>query len=360
MTHAAVATPSRLDIEDGNDETIVLTVQHPAHVHFFRHVDETLRRHGYDVSVFARGEPIVRCLLERYDVEYEALLDPPEVRGRQALMQARYEWRLLRRARQLDPDVIAAIGGVAAAHVGSVVGARSVVFTDTEHATLSNRLAFPFADTICTPSCYRDDIGRKQVEYDGYHELSYLHPSRFTPNPAVLDELGLAPDDRYVVLRAVDWGAAHDAGESGFDDLVDVVTRLEATGVEVLISAEGPLPPGLAGNRLEVAPHRMHDLLYYADCFVGEGATMAIESAVLGTPAVYVNSLETGVTDELAEDYGLLFLCHGEQRQRTAIDHATEILEGDDEGDWERRRIDLLTDKEDTLPVVLERLGVTS
>lgn len=360
MTDTWDRTTDGVDLEQAPPKTIVLTVQHPAHVHFFRHVHERLVDAGHDVSVFARRVPIVTALLDRYDIPHETLVTPREHRGGQAVMQARYEWRLLQRARELDPDVIAAIGGVAAAHVASIVGARSVVFTDTEHATLSNRLAFPFADTICTPSCYRDDIGSKQFEYDGYHELSYLHPSRFTADPSVLAGLDLAPDDGYVVLRSVDWAAAHDAGEGGFDDVADVVERLEATGVEVLVSAEGALPRALAEHRVDIAPHRMHDLLYYADCVIGEGATMAIESAVLGTPAVYVNSLETGVTDELAEEYGLLFCCHGPDRQLEAIDRAVKILEREDDVDWERRRVELLTEKEDTLSVVLDRLGVTA
>ncbi len=35
-------------------------------------------------------------------------------------------------------------------------------------------------------------------------------------------------------------------------------------------------------------------LLAYATLFIGEGATMASECAVLGTPAIYVNSLQLG------------------------------------------------------------------
>jgi hypothetical protein len=58
---------------------------------------------------------------------------------------------------------------------------------------------------------------------------------------------------------------------------------------------------------VSVAPEKIHDLLYYASLYVGEGATMATEAGLLGTPAVYVSSLvgTMGNYEELAR-YGLV------------------------------------------------------
>ena len=50
----------------------------------------------------------------------------------------------------------------------------------------------------------------------------------------------------------------------------------------------------------------MHHALAGADLFVGEGATMASESAILGTPSVYINPLEAGSINEL-EKYGFIY-----------------------------------------------------
>jgi predicted glycosyltransferase len=98
----------------------------------------------------------------------------------------------------------------------------------------------------------------------------------------------------------------------------------------------------------------MHDLLAFADLFVGEGATMAAESAVLGTPAIYVNTLTMGYTDELDERYELLFNYQQEDRHERALEKAVSILEEDT--DWQRRRERLLDDKIDTTDVVLHAL----
>lgn len=331
---------------------VLLTIQHPAHVHFFKHAYRELRDRGHEVRVCLREKSVAGDLLEAYGLEYTSLADASDSIGAMVRTQLTYEWRLLEVAREFDPDVVAAIGGLAASHVARLVGARGVVFTDTEHARLSNGLTFPFADAVYTPECYREAVGAKQRRYPGYHELAYLHPDRFDPDPSVFDGLDASPDDPYVVLRLIAWNASHDVGHGGFDDAVDAVDRLEATGHRVLVTAEGEMPAALRDRRVEIEPHRMHDLLAYADLFVGEGATTAAESAVLGTPAIYVNSLSMGYIDELNRRYGLLYGYHDMDRHRDALEAAVAVLETD--VDWAARRERMLAEKTDTTDVVLD------
>ncbi|WP_336362278.1 DUF354 domain-containing protein [Halalkalicoccus salilacus] len=333
---------------------VCVAIQHPAHVHFYKHAIRTLEAAGHEISIVVRDSEVATDLLDAYGFEYRVL--GGSASGLRLLVsQARYEARMLRHAKRFDPDVMTAIGGSAAAHVASLIGARSVVFTDTEHATLTNRLMAPFADEIWTPECFHVDFGPKQVRYPGYHELAYLHPDRFEPDPSVLEELGVA-DEEYVVLRLVSWDASHDAGAGGIDDVADVVDRLEATGTRVLITAEGDIPPRVRDRTADVEPHRMHDVLAGASLFLGEGATMAAESAVLGTPAVYVNTLRMGYTDELEARYGLLYNCQGAFRHHNALETAEAILSGEKGGDWSDARERLLSEKVDTTNVILEAL----
>lgn len=333
---------------------VLISVQHPAHVHFYKHAVEELRERGHDTHVFAVDKDVTVDLLDAYDVDHTVLAGrAPGASVPRA--QLTYEYRLWRAARGIGPDVVTGIGGVAASHVAALVGARSVVFTDTEHATLSNRLAFPFADLICTPTCYRDQVGPKQYAYPGYHELAYLHPDRFTPDPDALDDVDVDPDDTFVVFRLVRWDAMHNVGGEGFEDLEEVVERLEATGADVLITSEKSHPPALEGYRATVATHRMHDLLAHADLFVGESGTMTAESAVLGTPSIYVHENDTGLTDDLSE-YGLVYPFHGPDRHEAGLEKAIAILEGREGADWDARRERLLDDRRDTTDVIVERL----
>jgi len=335
---------------------VLLTFQHPGHVHFFKHAYRELRASNHEAAVVIRNEPVVAELCEAYDIDYRVLSEAADSLPSITAAQLRFEVGLFRFARKFSPEVIAAIGGVAAAHISRLTGTRGIIFTDTEHATLSNALAFPFADLICTPSCYRDDLGFRQYRYDGYHELAYLSPGRFSPDPSVLESAGVDPEERFVVLRLSSWDALHDVGQGGFDDAVEVVERLESMGVRVLIVSSSPLPTEIELRRANVEPHQLHDLLAYATLFVGEGATTATESAVLGTPAVYVNTLSAGTLAELEERYGLLFGFQGPDRHRRGLERAIEILEGPDDGRWERRRQRLLSEKCDTTEIVTHLL----
>ena len=335
---------------------VVVTIQHPGHVHFFRYAIRALEERGHDVYVFARENEVTTDLLDCFGIEHEVLAGSSNSLLSLAAVQATYETRLYRHARRIDPDVITAIGGVAAAHVATLLDAKSVVFYDTEHATIITKLAYPFADVVCTPACYRGNVGSKQVRYPGYHELAYLHPHRFEPNPDVLEAFGLEPADSLAIVRFSSWDSSHDVGQGGFDDPRDVVARLEEAGASVLLTSEISLPADLESNRLSTSPDRLHDLLYYADVVVGEGATTAAESAVLGTPAVYVNTLSLGYTTELEERYGLVFNYHGEDRHARSLETAVGILDADESAAWEHRREQLLAETVDVTDVIVSEV----
>ena len=149
-----------------------------------------------------------------------------------------------------------------------------------------------FTDVILTPSCFYKDMGVNHQKFDSYMELCYLHPNYFTPDFSVLEKYGFNKSERYVVLRFVSWSASHDVGHSGIDldtkiELVDKLSKY----AKVYISSEAGLPGKLQKYQLRIPPHEVHHLLAHAQLFVGEGGTMAAECAMLGTPAIYINSI---------------------------------------------------------------------
>jgi len=285
---------------------VLVDVTHPAHVHFFRHAVDALRRDGHDVVVTARDKDITLALLDEMNLEYHVLGSAGRGLTGLAGELIRRDWSLWRFARQVRPDVLTGVGGVWAAHVAALLRRPAVVWDDTEHARVSHALTFPLASTICTPECYTRDLGKKHVRYAGCHELAYLHPDRFTPDPSLVAELGIDPARPYAVLRLVGWGAHHDVGHRGFDraGLVRFVEELSEY-VQPYITVEGELPADLERYRLAIPYRHIHHVLGLASLYVGEGATMASEAAVLGTPSVYVNTLRLGYT-EMLEEVGLL------------------------------------------------------
>lgn len=335
---------------------ILVDIIHPGHVHFFRHAIQIWESRGHRVCITLREKDVAKVLLDAYGLPYRDLGRAGRGTVGLALELFRRDLKLLRVAREFRPDVMAGITGITIAHVGRLMGVPSVVFTDTEIARLSNRLTFPFASVICTPTCYEAPVpADKHVTYAGYQELAYTHPNWFHSDPAALDLFGVKPDERYIVLRLVSWGAAHDLRERGFARVIDAVRVLEKYG-RVLISAEGDLPEVLHGYGVIGPPELVHHLLYYAALFIGESATMASESAILGTPAVFVSTTTRGYTNEQEREYDLVYTFSDPvSRQEQALARAEAILsDPDSKAKWRVKRDRMLADKIDVTQFVVD------
>lgn len=336
--------------------TVAFVVTHPHDVHLFKNAIGELSDRGYRIRVFARKKEITTRLLEAYNIPHTVLGDEHHSRIGLVEKWSKFGYRLLRAVRRLDPDLLVAEVGAATSPVAWLTGTESLIFMDAEHATLQNSFVYPFATRICTSTSFWTDIGPQQVRYEGCQELAYLHPNRFDPDPSVLTEAGLQTNETFVIVRSVGWKAAHDINAGGFSGLESVIETLEQEGATVVVTSEASLPDTLVPYQLSIEPHRIHHLMYYTDLFVGESATMATESAVLGTPAVYVSTLEVGYTTEIAQDYGLIFNYSGPDRQRRGIEQARRILDGSCDTDWDARWRQLIDDKQDTTDVILNQV----
>jgi hypothetical protein len=326
---------------------IIIDIGHPGHVHFFKNFIWEMKKKGHELLIIASKKDVTLELLDAYKIQY--IISCKRYSGiYQAYELLLRDIQLLKLGRKFKPDILMGINNTIAAHVSRVTNAKSIIFTDTEHAKLANAITFPFCDVICTPSCYNERLGNKQIRYNGYHELAYLHPNRFTPNPVVLDEIGLTTNDPYIILRFVSWQASHDIGHQGIRDKIDLVRALEPYG-RVLITSEGSLPQELENLRIRVSPEKLHDLLYYATMYIGEGATTASECAVLGTHAIYVNTLRLGYTDEEEEKYELLYnFSDSSELETRVLDKAFQLLKDPNlRANGKHKREKLLKDKID-------------
>lgn len=337
---------------------IVVTIQHPAHVHFFRHAIDELSAAGHDVFVFARENDLAVPLLEAYGIGHEVLAGPQASLLGLARTQLTYEARLLARARRIDPDVMTAIGGVAVSHVAPLVGAKSVVWIDNEGVS-SHRLMAPFAHRIYTPATFRDDFGTSHRRYDGFQELAYLHPDRFEPNPDRLEAFGIDPQEPYYVCRFKRWDALHDVGEAGLSRAGKraIVSLLDGYGT-VYVTSSGDLPPDLEAYEQPIPPTHVHDLLHFADGYAGDSATMATEAALLGTPAVRIQSF-AGDGDMsnfvvLEDGYGLL-QSTDDEREALALLRA-QCGDPQTGARWASRRAQLLSETVDVTTVLCRAL----
>lgn len=304
---------------------ILFNIAHPGQIHLFKNAIRSLHSKGHECKITVVDKEVSRGLLDVYCLDYELVGNARCSLSSKAIEMVRVDWRLYRIAKSFKPDVlIGGVGNAYVAHVGMLVGRPSIVFDDTEHAIIEHLLMDPFVSVVCTPRCYQKDLGKKQIRYDGYHELAYLHPNYFTPDLSVLGQVGLTPDDVFFVVRFVSWMASHDVRQHGIRDRVGLVKELEKYG-KVIITSEGRLPSSLEQYRMRVSPEKLHDLLYYATLYIGEGATTASECAVLGTHAIYVNTLRLGYLQEEEEKYGLIY-CFSD-RDTMGSDAFEKVLE---------------------------------
>lgn len=333
---------------------VLVDVSHPAHVHLFRNAIAELDDRGHTVRVVSREKDVTTDLLDAYGIDHVPL--STKATGTAGVA---WEWtargaRLLRFATRFRPDVVLSRLNPTAAYVSRLVGAPNVVFHDTEQAGLLDRVTTPFASIVCTPAEFDSDVGGRQIRYEGYHELAYLHPARFDPNPRRLTDASVDPDESFSVVRLVEWNAHHDAGTVGFDqDTVrELVDRLGEFGA-VYLSSEGELPEDLAVNEVPVSPDAAHDLLAYADCYVGDSSTMATEAALVATPAVRYDPYDTGMGNfETLANRGLV---DSMTDPRAVVERATELAADPTASDrWRRRRRQLLAEKIDVTAFMIE------
>ena len=309
----------------------LLDLTHPAHVHFFRPLIGRLRAAGHEVRLTARRKDIVVELLARYGLEAEVIGTAKPGAVAMARELGARQARILSLMRSFRPHAALAIAGTYVALPGRLARVPTYVFYDTEHATLSNLLTYPFAICVYVPRAYFRPIRWRHQRYAGYHELAYLHPRYFTPDPAVLGEAGLEPRERFALVRFVAWEAAHDIGHEGLarEAKLAAVKRLAEAG-RVLVSSEGALPVELEPMRLTLPVDRIHHLMAHASLIFGESATMPAEGAVLGVPGVYVNPLRVGTLEEIEARYDGLARCFRPGEIGEATEVGVELLRDPD------------------------------
>jgi uncharacterized protein len=330
---------------------ILIDIGHPAHVHLFRNAALDWIRNGHEVVFTIRDRNIIPALLKAYGFKYFIASKPKSSTLGLIFELVEHDWNVLKIAIKMKADLLLGTS-VSITHVSRLLGSRSIVFNedDADYLNSFKFLAYPFADTIVIPESLRDKLTDKHITYDGYHELAYLHPNHFAPDPSILSELGVNPHERYFVVRLVSFNAHHDSGHIGLSrDARQKIVHLLSQYGRVFITAEGQLPDEFADYKLPISPDRMHHALSFASMLVSDSQTMTIEAAVLGTPAIRYNTFVglCSVIEELEKKYELTygFLPGDEDKMFEKIKIMLEDTNLKET--WRRKRKRMLDDKID-------------
>ena len=284
---------------------VLFVTGHPAQVHNFRNVRAELIKDGHQVSWLTTPKDIATNLLDVYHIPYETLHKPKK----NILSQA---WTLVRNVlweicylRRNKINVVITRTDPYTAIAAWICRIPNIMLQDTEHAAVS-KLQGPFAKygtAYLEPECFSVHVRPDEVRWPGNIELFYVHPKRFTPK-SVWDLLSIDPNTQFAIVRFVKWDAFHDTelvGGFSLEQKRELVSRLQKH-MRVFISSESELPADLEPYRIHIPIERMHDVQAAASLFVGESATMASESVCLATPAIYIDEVGRGYTDEEARE----------------------------------------------------------
>lgn len=285
---------------------ILIDIGHPAHVHLFKHFAWVMQEKGHRILFTAREKEHEIYLLKHYHFAIKSFGKHYKTKTGKLFGVFKFTLQMFFAAFKFKPDIYLSHGSVYAAPVAWLMRKPHIALEDSGNME-QIRLYKPFSSVIICPDILPENLGKKQIRVKSYHELAYLHPSYFIPNVDVLKELGVLEGERFCILRFVSWNATHDNGQIGLtENEKNMLVGLIKPRMKVFISSESVLPVGLEQFRISIPPEMMHDALYFASIFIGEGATMASEAGVLGTTSIYINPLKRAYCLD-QERFGLVY-----------------------------------------------------
>jgi uncharacterized protein len=328
---------------------ILIDVGHPAHVHLFKFFALEMQKKGHLVLFTCRDKEFEIHLLEANNFKYRSFGRKFSSAIGKIFGMLKFDFLEFHTALKFKPDIFLSHGSMYAAHASALLSKPHISLEDTFNFE-QIRLYKPFTDVILTADYEHPLQSGKVVKYSGYHELAYLHPSRFRPDETVLQELGVGKHEKYVILRFVSWKASHDIGHKG----ISLKNKLKAVELfskyaRVFISSEAKLPEELKKYKIQINPERMHDALAFATMLWAESFTMPAECSVLGTPSIIMHDTTSLYLKEQQEKYGLCFnYSESDTDQKLAIEKGLELLQIDNlKAQWVEKRNSMLEDKID-------------
>ena len=285
---------------------VLIDIGHPAHVHLFRNFANELVRKGHSVLFSVRKKESNIELLQNYGFKYFQYGYSDTNVLLKILSVIKKNIALAKIFRHFQPNITISHGSFYLSQVSWYYNIPNITLEDTGNLE-QVWLYLPFTRVVLTPKSYHRNHGRKQITYSGFHELAYLHPKRFNPANVKLLKGSEVASKPVILIRLVSWSASHDLGHRGLNkNLLKLIVESFDKRAFIMISSEKELDDEFLKYKLNIQPHKIHEILANLTLYIGEGATMASECAVLGVPAIYINTLQAGTINGF-EQANLLF-----------------------------------------------------
>lgn len=296
---------------------VLIQLSHPAHFHLYKNVGKNLMADGHQVLFVIKSKDILETLLQNAGLPYVNINQHAHRGSKLGIMWDMLvrDFRIVRLCRKHKIDLLTG-STPDIAHAGWWLRKWRINTGEDDLAVVPmfRYVGGPFMQCAVTPDpCDGGVLERITSHYPGYHELAYLHPNHFTPDPKIVEAYGIDTSKPYFVMRFASLNAHHDSGIKGINTEIAerLVKILEPHGT-IYITSERPLEPQFEKYRIKINPLDMHHVMAFASLYIGDSQTMAAEAGVLGVPFVRFNDFvgRIGYLRELEDVYELGYGIH--------------------------------------------------
>ncbi len=279
---------------------VVVDIVHPADVNFYKNAICQLQKKSVDITLIfrPRGNIVNIIRKELPNMSFRSIgrhysSMPAKIYG---LVDR--DLKLLFYLRRIDFDVVTSFAGFYIAQTSQMLRKPSVLFYDDYEYKLNFNLCKLSASRFIIMPHTIPVTGKNIVKHKGLKELAYLHPKYFEPNKAVLKQFGLKTE-QYVFIREKEYVSLN-YGKLGLK-LANIIDYTRDIGFDAIaLSYDERTKEELKnhGCILIEKPTDIHSLLSFAAFTIAAGDTMARESCLVGTPAIYTGNREMYANDE--------------------------------------------------------------
>jgi predicted glycosyltransferase len=299
-----------------NKKTIWIDLDNSPHVPFFKPIIDKLSIQGYSVVLTARDCAQTCDLADRNGFRYVRV---GRHYGKNKLLKI---YGLLVRSLQLVPFALKAKPFLAVSHgsrsqvvLASILGIPSVMIFDYEFIQLIK------PTWVILPEVIPDGVvkfdNRRIFKYPGIKEDVYV--PAFSPDPAILGDLGLDRDKLVITIRPPATEAHYHNGQSEvlFHEVIDYFGQMDDVQMVLLPRnktqedrIKSKWPEMFSKGRMIIPDHVIDglNLIWFSDIVVSGGGTMNREAAALGVPVYSIFRGVIGAVDRFLAKNGKLIL----------------------------------------------------
>jgi len=282
---------------------VLFDILHPGHLHFFNKTFEKLKYKNIEPIICTRNKEITIQLADEMKLKHFILSSKPQSSCLLPL-EAMQRWSNLSKIiRAQKPILLVGVMGVFVAPIGKKFKIPSLVFYDTETATLTNFLTFLLASRVCVPTCYQGFTFKNTIHYNSYQTFAALYERVQLKKRINID----TAQEPIFVFRFVSRESSHEFFETSVSWKIRInwVNALKNIG-KIIISSEESLPEELRPYQWSGGFSDFHQLLENANFVFSESATVCSEAACLGVRSFYLSDSKRGYLGELEAKYKLI------------------------------------------------------